>query len=118
MSDNINSAAARECVESARSYFKGSDVDRRQGKYMAAQSAALQREARLCSPARSFHRFGHRGNKFATALMLKGTLDYTPLLPNEPIKLDVLFIGAIFFPRIWGIKANAGTELWSVGEIP
>lgn len=47
MSHNINTAIARECVESAWSYFKGSVLDRRQGKYMAAQSADLQREARL-----------------------------------------------------------------------
>lgn len=54
MSYNIKSATARECVESARSYFKGSDLDRRQGKYMAAQSADLQREGEaLCSAARS-----------------------------------------------------------------
>lgn len=47
MSYNIDiSAAVRECVWSAWSYFKGSDLDRRQGKYTAAQSADLQREAR------------------------------------------------------------------------
>lgn len=49
MSYNINTGSAHECVESAWSYFKGSDLDRRHGKYMAAQSADLQREARRCA---------------------------------------------------------------------
>jgi len=44
VSESINtSSSARECVESARSYFKGPDLDRRQGKYMAARSADLQK---------------------------------------------------------------------------
>lgn len=33
-------------AEPAWSYFRASDLGRRQGKYMAAQSAGLQREAR------------------------------------------------------------------------
>lgn len=66
MSYNINTAAARECVESAWSYFRGSDLDRRQGKYMAAQSADLQREERSCvsaAPSAAFIALGTEDRK-------------------------------------------------------
>lgn len=89
-------------MESARSYFKGSDLDRRQGKYMAAQSADLQREARRCAALQPgpllSSLWAPRGeNKFTarwpiketTTFIFKVTLNETAGMPDKPIKTEL-----------------------------